>query len=610
MKISYNWLKWYIPEAPSHKTLEDVFTYHLCEVEGVEEIGEGENKDYIFDINILPNRAHDLLSHMGIASELASLLSIPFVHSLEKYKKPEPKNTNLKIEITAPNVRRYMGCIVRDIKVAPSPGWVTNHLESIGARSINNIVDATNLVMYNLGQPAHAFDFDKITGSIVVRYALPGEEMTTLDNKQVKLESTDVVIADDSNVLAIAGVKGGKVAEVDNNTKNILLEIANFDPVAVRKTARRIGIFTDSAKRFENDLSPSLGDLAMMELSGLLMEYGFSNFEDVVDVYKIQTEGRKLSFDLNRISNILGITVTPVQMQNILERYHFEFTIKDSIYAIIVPPMRLDLNLEEDMAEEVGRILGYDKLNPKIPKLAFVPKKNEVYSNSLVARSILLGLGYSEVMTYSFASTGEVEVLASASDKKFLRTNITDGLKESVKLNQNNLPLLNIKEVKVFEIGKVFKDNAEVLHVAFGDRKNITEMTLSDFIKEFSTKASPDTFSEILGSSSPQPDHHKKHTGEAFEMWSLFPFITRDIAVWVPETEGSQNLENLIKENTTELCVKGPVMFDSFTKEGRTSYGFRVVFQSYEKTLTDLEVNSIMDIITNKIKENPDWQVR
>ncbi|MFA7285520.1 MAG: phenylalanine--tRNA ligase subunit beta [Candidatus Paceibacterota bacterium] len=609
MKISYNWLKWYIPEAPSPKTLEDIFTYHLCEVEGVEEIGEGENKDYIFDINILPNRAHDLLSHIGIARELASLLSIPFVHSLDKYKKPEPKNTNLKIEINVPNVRRYMGRIVRDVQVVPSPEWVVKHLESVGARSINNIVDATNIVMYNLGQPAHAFDLDKITGTIVVRYALPGEEMTTLDNKQVKLESTDVVIADEKNILAIAGVKGGKVAEVDNNTKNILLEIANFDPIAVRKTARRIGIFTDSAKRFENDLSPSLGDLAMTELSGLLMEYSFSNFEDVVDVYQIQAEKSKLSFDLDRISNILGITVAKIEMQNILERYHFEFTVKDSIYEINIPSMRLDLNLEEDMAEEVGRILGYDKLNPKIPKLAFVPQKNEVYFNSLQARSTLLSLGYSEVMTYSFTSNGEVEVLASASDKKFLRTNLSDGLKESIKLNQNNLPLLNIKEVKVFEIGKVFKDNVEVLHVAFGDRKNITEMSLSDFIKE-RVKEEENTFLDVLGSSSPQPDIQKKHIPSSFAMWSLFPFITRDIAVWVPETEGGQNLENLLKENITELCVKGPIMFDSFTKEGKTSYGFRMVFQSYEKTLTDLEVNSIMDNITNKIKENPDWQVR
>lgn len=598
MLISYNWLKWYIPEAPSSQKLEDIFTYHLCEVEGVKEIGEGDSKDYIFDINILPNRAHDLLSHIGIARELASMLSIPFVHSLDKYKKPEPKNTNLKIDINVPNVRRYMGRIVRDVEVAPSPEWVVKHLESVGARSINNIVDATNIVMYNLGQPAHAFDLDKIQGNIVVRYAIAGEEITTLDNKQVKLESTDVVIADDKNILAIAGVKGGKIAEVDSNTKNILLEVANFDPVAVRKTARRIGIFTDSAKRFENDLSPSLGDLAMMELSGLLMEYGFSSFEDVLDVYKIQNEDKKLSFDLNRISNILGITVSIIEMQNILERYHFPFTVKDSVYEINVPPMRLDLNLEEDMAEEVGRILGYDKLNPKIPKLAFVPRNNEDYLNSLKARSVLIGLGYSEVMTYSFTSKGEEEVLASASDKKFLRTNLLDGLKESIKLNQNNLPLLNIKEVKVFEIGKIFKNNQEVLHVVFGDRKNITEMTLQEFIK---TKTEENTFNLEPRTSNLAPN---------FVMWSLFPFITRDIAVWVPGEVESDQVHKVIKENANELMIKGPILFDEFKKDNRVSYGFRMVFQSFEKTLTDLEVNSIMDNITNKIKENPDWQVR
>lgn len=598
MLISYNWLKWYIPEAPSSQKLEDIFTYHLCEVEGVKEIGEGDSKDYIFDINILPNRAHDLLSHIGIARELASMLSIPFVHSLDKYKKPEPKNTNLKIDINVPNVRRYMGRIVRDVEVAPSPEWVVKHLESVGARSINNIVDATNIVMYNLGQPAHAFDLDKIQGNIVVRYAIAGEEITTLDNKQVKLESTDVVIADDKNVLAIAGVKGGKIAEVDSKTKNILLEVANFDPIAVRKTARRIGIFTDSAKRFENDLSPSLGDLAMIELSGLLMEYGFSSFEDVLDVYKIQNEDKKLSFDLNRISNILGITVSKVEMQNILERYHFPFTVKDSVYEINVPPMRLDLSLEEDMAEEVGRILGYDKLNPKIPKLAFVPRNNEDYLNSLKARSVLIGLGYSEVMTYSFTSTGEEEVLASASDKKFLRTNLLDGLKESIKLNQNNLPLLNIKEVKVFEIGKIFKNNQEVLHVAFGDRKNITEMTLQEFIK---METEENTFNLEPRTSNLAPN---------FVMWSLFPFITRDIAVWVPGEVESDQVHKVIKENANELMIKGPILFDEFKKDNRVSYGFRMVFQSFEKTLTDLEVNSIMDNITNKIKENPDWQVR
>jgi phenylalanyl-tRNA synthetase beta chain len=595
MKISYNWLKWYIPEAPSPKSLEDVFTYHLCEVESMDTLPDG---DVIFDINILPNRAHDLLSHQGIARELASLLSIPFVDPISKYKIPADKKTELKIVVESDSARRYMARIVRNVTVGPSPEWVVKHLESIGQRSINNVVDGANITMYDCGQPIHAFDLDKITGHLVVRNAKEGEEITTLDNKQVKLKTTDLVIADEVNVLAIAGVKGGKIAEVDSNTKNIIIEVANFDPISTRKTARSIGIFTDAAKRFENDLSASLCEYGMIEMSGFLAECGFVDFENIVDIYNHKQTSQELSFNINNISKILGISISKVQIENILERYHLEFSVSGDTYKISVPVMRLDLNIEEDMAEEVGRILGYDKLNPKIPKLAFVPQANQTYQNILIARESLLNAGYSEVMTYSFCNTGEVEVLASASDKKFLRTNITDGLKESIKLNQNNLPLLNIKEVKVFEIGKVFKEGLEVLHIAYGDKKEIKEMTLEDFMKEFSTKASP------------QPDDQKKHIPSSFTMWSLFPFITRDIAVWVPENEGSQNLENLIKENITELCVKGPIMFDSFTKEGKTSYGFRMIFQSYDKTLTDIEVNSIMDNITSKIKENSDWQVR
>ena len=158
MKISYNWLKWYIPDAPAPDELEDVFTYHLCEVEGVEKKGD----DTIFDINILPNRAHDLLSHQGVARELASLLDIKFVDPTPKYKIPESKPTDLKIEVESEKCRRYMGRIVRNAKVGSSPDWVVKQLESIGQRSINNMVDAANIVMFDCGQPTHVFDLNKI----------------------------------------------------------------------------------------------------------------------------------------------------------------------------------------------------------------------------------------------------------------------------------------------------------------------------------------------------------------------------------------------------------------------------------------------------------------
>ena len=320
MKISYNWLKWYIPEVPEAEKLQDIFTYHLCEVENVEK----KDDDTVFDINILPNRAHDLLNHLGIAKEIASLLDIKFVDPTPRYKIPEVKSTNLKIKIETDKCRRYMGRIVRNVKIGPSPDWVVKHLESIGQRSINNIVDATNLVMYNCGQPCHAFDLDKLVSEIlIVRQAKEGENITTLDNKEIKLSADDMVIADEKNVLAIAGVKGGKLAEVDENTKNILIEVANFDPVSVRKTSKKIAVLTDSSKRFENDLSPELVSYAMREISGLLLEYGEMKFEEIIDIYPNKQQPKKLSFSVNKIFKILGVAVSSTETENILKIYNF-----------------------------------------------------------------------------------------------------------------------------------------------------------------------------------------------------------------------------------------------------------------------------------------------
>src|SRR3990167_1160545 len=174
MKISYNWLKWYVPDAPKAEELADVLTYHLAEVERLDKLPDG---DYILDIKILPNRGHDLLSHQGVAREVASLLNIPFVDPTAKYKIPQSKPTELKVEIKTDACKRYMGRIIRNIKIGPSPDWVVKHLESIGQRSINNVVDATNIVMYDSGQPIHVFDLSKVKDlKLQVRQANPGEK--------------------------------------------------------------------------------------------------------------------------------------------------------------------------------------------------------------------------------------------------------------------------------------------------------------------------------------------------------------------------------------------------------------------------------------------------
>jgi len=496
---------------------------------------------------------------------------------------------------------------VRNVSVGASPEWVVKHLESIGQRSINNVVDAANLVMYDCGQPVHAFDLDKVSGSIIVRQARDGEDITTLDNKQVKLTERDTVIADEKNVLAIAGIKGGKVAEVDANTKNIIIEIANFDAISVRKTRRVTNIFTDAAKRFENDLSPELCEYAMREMSGLLVEYGCKDFEEIVDVYPNKQTPRTLSFRLSKMSSMLGYELLPQEAEDVLRRYHFKFNKDGDKYEIDVPAMRLDLNIEEDMVDEFGRILGYDRVIPKLPDIDFKPKIDEVYNQIATVRAKLLAGGYSEVMTYAFCDKGEVQVLASASDKKFLRTNLSDGLKESIKLNNLNVPFLGIKESKIFEIGTVFLGDKEEVHVAYGDKKEVKEVTLDKFLE-----ASSDASAQVLGSPGDyaRPDHSQKHMGSAFKMWSLYPFIVRDIALWVPNAVSSSDVENIIKEHVNELVVKGPVLFDKFTKGEKTSYAFRLVFQSFERTLTDEEVAGVMEKINTALKAHADWELR
>ncbi|KKQ87943.1 MAG: Phenylalanine-tRNA ligase beta subunit [Parcubacteria group bacterium GW2011_GWF2_38_8] len=615
MKISYNWLKWYIPNAPEPEKLRDIFTYHLCEVEFLQKLGTGENTDWTFDLNILPNRAHDLLSHQGIARELASLLDIKFIDPTLKYKIPDSKPTNLRIEIKSDKCRRYLGRIVKNVKIGPPPDWVKAHLESIGQRSINNIVDAANIAMYDCGQPIHCFDLDKVSGNIIIRDAEDGEQITTLDNKQVKLTPQNLVIADGKNVLAIAGVKGGKIAEVDENTKNIIIEIANFDPTSIRKTAQAVNITTDAKKRFENDLSPELCDFAMKEISGLMLEYGFTDFQEVVDVYPAKQIERKISFSAEKISKILGMAVSVKEIENILERYNFQYKESSGKFEITVPMMRLDLTVQEDIAEEIGRVIGYDKIKPKIPKIDFRPRVDKTFSKIIWARNKLLQSGYSEVMTYTFRDNGEVEVLASASDKKFLRTNLADGLRESLKLNQINAPLLlNINKIKIFEIGTVFLKDREEIHVAYNEKEKIVEISLDKFVSE---KLSPEEYGYfsaekflVLAPSRSQGSSKETFHSQIFKPWSVFPFIARDIAVWVPEDVLSQEVQKIIKDNVGELIVKGPELFDKFKKDGKISYAFNLVFQSYERTLTDTEINKIMTKITNKIKKKNGWQVR
>lgn len=664
MKISYKWLKKYIPEIPNEEELANLITFKICELEEVEKLPNG---DTVFDMKILPDRAHDLLSHRGVAKEIAGILGLKMVsdslcnsfaqvlgrggwepvpdHSqknntsesetsdhLEKNSISKfVENTNLKIKIESPLCKRYMGRIVRDIEISSSPKWLVEVLESIGQRSINNIVDITNFILFDMGQPIHAFDLDKLESpNIFIRNAKLAESIDLLGyeniggiqkRRGVILNESNLIIADMKDPVAIAGVKGGTKAEVDPNTKNILIEVANFDPVSVRKTARKFGIQTDAVKRYENEITPNLCGDVMEEVSDLIKEVcPNAVFEDVVDVYTNKSEEKRVQFTTAYISKVLGKEIKDEKIEKILKNYNYNFSHTPHMWELVVPDNRLDITGGHDMAEEIGRVYGYEKIEPKIPELNFNHKDNDIWSKICLAKNKLISLGYREVFTYTFTNKGEVEVLASASDKNFLRTNILDGLTKSYEVNRLNSPLLDLNEIKIFEIGTIFTNKGEEIHVAYLDKKNKVEMSLDDFIKKENITENflHNSFQEVLGRGEwePVPDHSQKNDASKFseeaeskkqkvefKMWSLYPFISRDVAVWVPENYDGLSILDILKDNAGELLIKEPYLFDKFTKGDRTSYAYRLVFQSLERTLKDEEVEEIMQKIYQKLKD-------
>ena len=330
--ISYKWLASHFEKPiPAAEEISRLFMLHLCEVEGMEKKGD----DTIFDLKIMPDRGHDLLAHKGIAREVSVLADVPMVSLPKSSFGKTGEVAALRVSVLDSKLcPRYMGRVVEGVKVGESPAWLKERLESVGQRSINNIVDITNFVMLELGQPMHAFDMDKLARAddgaieLTVRPGIIDERMVTLDNKDVVIAPETLVIADSKNVLAVAGVKGGKQAQVDEQTVNIIFEAANFDAVHTRRTGARIGIRTDSSKRFEHGLSPSLAEEAMGLASALIIEmFPTAILGEVVDVAAHPSRNYKVGISLSELNGILGTKFSEQEVKNLLARLGFSYEI-------------------------------------------------------------------------------------------------------------------------------------------------------------------------------------------------------------------------------------------------------------------------------------------
>lgn len=629
--------------------LADVLTMRSFEIEGIEQKGD----DYVFDAKILPNMAHHCLSHKGVASEISAILDFPMKDFSISFKEAKIGKTSAKLEIDVSDsrlCRRYVGRIIEGVEIKPSPKWLKERLESIGQKSINNIVDAANFVMFEIGQPMHAFDLDKLSkddglAKIAVKNASAGESITTLDGKEIALDEDTLIISDGKNPLAIAGIKGGKFAEIDNTTKNIVIESANFAPSPIRKTSRRLNILTDSSKRFENEISAEKVLEAMEMMTKIIVDIAQgknTQVGDIHDFYPNKATANKIEISLEEINGLLGTDMKESEAEKILKRLDFNFEMKDGEnFVVAIPYERLDIKIKEDLIEEIGRIYGYEKIKEQKISVSDKPimiNKSFYYKNKV--RNFFAGDGFSEVHTYAFTDKGEVEMENPlASDKKFLRNNLKDGIKKSLDFNLHYIDLLGLEQIKIFEIGKIFKGGKETEHFAIGVKngpafkggkedgeiKNILEALSQDFGVSVDLESSEEGIAEIdfekMIENSPMPESYRDIKIEKYDIEKLkykrispYPFVLRDIAVFVPQGVTEDDVASIIEKEAGELLVNKK-LFDVFVKKlsdgtSKTSFAFRLVFQSQEKTLSDEEVNKIMDKISKSLNGNSGWQVR
>ncbi len=613
MKYSYNWLQSHIEDPlPLVDDLKELIIFHAFEVEDIEVLAT----DTILDIKVLPDRAGDCLSHYGMAREIAGLLSLNL--KTVEYDLPQA-DYGLPIDVQAPQCIRYSAIKLDGIKVGPSPAWLVKKLEAVGQRSINTIVDATNFILLDTGQPTHAFDASKVTGSIVVRKAMAGEKITTLggdpstdstnspqasSGQEKNLNESMLVIVNTTKVLAIAGVKGGTAAEVTNDTTSIIVEIANFDAVSVRKTSRSLGLITDASKRFENNLAPFLVESAGAQLVALIQTLSGGTITAAGEHYPHPQIERAISFTLSDMQRVLGNTVTDVAMVKVLDRYGYSYETSEVFYTVAIPLWRQDITGAHDMAEEFGRAIGYDTIPAAV--LPFTPTTvpNSDYEKIRAIKFYLAQQGYREVMTYSFRKKGDVSVAYGAKDKSALRNNLSDALKESYELNRLNAPLLGVGEIKLFEIGTIFTAGGETSCVATADKNGVTEKSIEDFYTEHQVEIDALDIHTIA-----QETLYNKGKS-LFKPWSQYPFITRDIAVWLAAEKDEGTLQTIVETFAAKYCAYPPVMFDRFTKDNKTSVAYRLVFQSMEKTLTTEETEKEFQLLVKEITTHTGMTIR
>ncbi len=665
MKFSYNFLQsFFEKKIPSAKELADLLMMHFFEVEEVKKV----NGDYILDIDVLSSRAGDCLSHVGIAREISAITGIKYNEPKAKIKKDgEDISERLNLEVRSA-CSRYTLCGIEGVKVKNSPSFIQKRLTSCGIKPINNIVDIVNYVMLETGQPLHAFDAGKIEGEkIIVRYAKKREKIVTLDEKRYELIDNILVIADELSPIAIAGIKGGIVPEVDKDTNTIYLEAANFDPVTIRKASQFLKIRTDASLRFEHGIPLELTEIAIKRAVSLITENaGGKVLKGMIDYYPQKSEEKEVVFKIEDVRRILGIEISFKEVERILRALEFKVRRNQDIFYVEIPYFRTDVAIKEDVIEEVGRMYGYEKITPQIPREIIKPnEEKDLFSMEMVCKNLWKGFGFTETYNYSFINESnavfferkkliEMEKPVSL-EFKYLRPSLLAGLLKNLAENERNY-----ENIKIFEIGKVFyKEESET-----EEKKKLAIISSNDdfygmkgkinlFLKEFLLEDVSYTENQenhlfcenrsakimyngeeigLFGELSEKARKDTKIKSNAvmaeidfekilklckdikiYDPILKFPSSVRDVAVLVPQKTTYEEVLRKI-ENTGGKMLKNVFLFDSYEgkeiPEGTKSLAFRLTFQAKNRTLSSEEVNDLQKKIINILDGISKWKVR
>ena len=623
--------------------------------------------DTLYDLDVHKHKNNDCRYHIGFAYEIGTILGKKVNLPEANYKTiKDDINDKFKLEVKTDKCTYYKAKMVTDLHIGESPDFIKKRLAACGMRSINNIVDISNYVMLEYGQPLHFFDKDKLGNNIKVRMAKDDEKVVTLDEVERQLNSEDIVITDGKKVVAIAGVMGALNTDVDENTKTVLIESAIFNATNIRKTARRLNLRSEASLRYEKGLNYEYTDAALDRACYLLEKYASGKVLSGKAEYDNEDKKeKKIVFETSKVNSLLGLELTDKDIEEQLDKLDFKYTLKKGVFETIIPRRRLDIEENvNDIAEEIGRLYGYHNLKNTLPLLPTVPGK---YEHSIQIRKDLSKrmrtLGLNETRTYSLVDQKNADMFYKdrdlvlipnpmSSDRSALRKTMIPSMLDVIKYNKSR----GLKDINIYEISKVFYDDfKEENHLAvalFGNYisnkwqginikndfyvlKGICEKVLDykglknrySFVESTEENLHPGVSADILldrkkvgflGRIHPKVNKDEIYVMEIsiadidvqvkplkFKQSSKLPSIKKDMAFIVKNDVSSQTLINQIKKSGGRLLTDIDI-FDVYRGENvasdEKSIAFSLTFSDSSRTLTEEEVTEVFEKIIKDVE--------